>query len=54
LIDCAPLALGPALFASAQTASLQPTGDGPRLSIAITDVTVIEILASHRRANGPK
>jgi imidazolonepropionase-like amidohydrolase len=44
LINCAPLALATALFAGAQTASFQPAGDGPGLSIAITNVTVIDVV----------
>jgi imidazolonepropionase-like amidohydrolase len=51
LISYAPLALGATLFASAQTRSSQPTGDGPRLSIAITDVTVIDVVTG-RLENG--
>ena len=44
LIRYAPLAFGAALFASAQTRSSQPTGGGPRQSIAIMDVTVIDVV----------
>src|SRR5579864_188085 len=43
LIGCAPLALGAALFAGAQTGSSQPRGDGRSQSIAIRDVTVIDV-----------
>src|SRR6202047_1637149 len=51
LISYAPLALGAALFASAQTRSPQPTGDGPRQSVSITDVTVIDVVTG-RLQNG--
>jgi imidazolonepropionase-like amidohydrolase len=51
LISCASLALGAAPFASAQTGSSQPTGDGRSQSVAITDVTVIDV-ATGRLQNG--
>src|SRR5258706_11990773 len=51
LISYAPLALWAALFASAQTGSSQPAGDGPSQSVVITDVTVIDV-ATGRLQNG--
>src|SRR5258708_7353913 len=51
LINCAPLVLGAALLASAQTRSSQPAGDGRSQSVAITDVTVIDVVTG-RLQNG--
>src|SRR4051794_18959031 len=45
LINCAPLALGAALFASAP----QPAGDG-RPTIAISGVTVIDVVTGRLRS----
>src|SRR5579872_4723074 len=50
-INCASLALGAVLLASAQTGSSQRTGDTGNQSVAITDVTVIDV-ATGRQQNG--
>jgi hypothetical protein len=49
LIVCAPLALGAALVAGAQPASVQTTAYGSKLSVAITDVTVIDVITGRLR-----
>jgi imidazolonepropionase-like amidohydrolase len=51
LISYSALALGAAFFASGQTRSSQPAGDGPAESLAITDVTVIDV-GTGRLRNG--
>lgn len=51
LISYSALALGAAFFASGQTRPSQPAGDGPAESLAITDVTVIDV-ATGRLQNG--
>jgi len=51
LSHCALLALGAALCARAQTGSTQPGGEVRRQSVAITDVTVIDVVTG-RLQNG--
>src|SRR5580704_1900770 len=51
LINCAWLALGAALLGSDKTGTSLPTGDGRSQSVAITDVTVIDV-ATGRLQNG--
>jgi imidazolonepropionase-like amidohydrolase len=51
LISYSALALGAAFFASGQTRSAKPAGNGPTESLAITDVTVIDV-ATGRLQNG--
>jgi hypothetical protein len=51
LINCASMALGAALFANDKTGSPLPTGAGRGQSVAITDVTVIDVTTG-RLQNG--